>query len=184
MIEQIQELQGALPFSYEQRGSVIVSSSAIVTDLLFMEEVNALVIKNFSIFQEGVTPAPTQSFFDSLDGDDEVTLKSYGLNDAFTEILLGLATEIDTSLLGIQITSPQKEMCPSFHVDKLPLRIVQCFNSKGPTLKSNIGEIIETEENDLVFLKGEMWRSDYGGIIHRSPETDEAREIIRIDFLN
>ena len=53
-------------------------------------------------------------------------------------------------------------LCPSLHHDKLPLRIVQCLDGPGTTLVSSNGETIETEENDLIFLKGEMWKSDVG----------------------
>ena len=184
MIEQIQELQGPLPFSYEQRGSVIISSSPIVIDLLFMEEINALVIKDFRAFEQGFTPTRTQSFCDLKEGDDHLVLKEFGLRDDFIKIILSMTNELETTALGVQITSPQKDMCPSFHVDKLPLRIAQCFNADGPTLKTESGEVITTEVNDLVFLKGELWQSNVGGIVHKSPQSLEARRLIRVDFLN
>ncbi len=184
MIEQIQELKGALPFSYEHKENIILASSTVVIDLLFLDEINGLVISNASVFEEGFTPERTQSFCDLEEDNTYVNLKEFGLSDSFIDILLSMARELATTLIGIQITSPTKEMCPSFHVDKLPLRIVQCFNSDGPTLKSNSGNEIITKKNDLIFMKGDMWKSQHGGVIHKSPDTGVPRELIRIDFLN
>ena len=44
--------------------------------------------------------------------------------------------------------------------------------------------MIETKKNDVIFLKGDLWKSRVGAIQHKSPESDVDRMLLRIDFLD
>lgn len=183
MIENFVDNFNPAPFYYEQIDSVLISESPIVVDLFFLEEVNGLVLKNFSPFSQ-VPKEAIQQLVEIENSKDLLKLADYGLNERFCSLLLELLTGLNSSLLGVQVTKPMQEMCPSFHVDKLPLRIVQCLDGPGTTLLTTQGKIIETEESDLILLKGEMWKSKVGALKHKSPNSHDLRRLLRIDFLD
>lgn len=190
VIENIVENHQSFPFYFEQVGSILLVDNPIMIDLFFMEEINGLVIKNYSpfIFPESesgaLAHAPIKEFLKIEKKEDLFKRRDLGLNKEFSKLLLFLLEELNSKSLGIQITKPSMNLCPSLHHDKLPLRIVQCLDGPGTTLVSSNGETIETEENDLIFLKGEMWKSDVGPIVHKSPDSSSLRTLFRIDFLD
>lgn len=183
MIDQAMENFENLPFFYKRVDTVLISDNPIVLDLFFREEINGLVLKNFSPFFE-IPENSIQSYVEIMNEGDLQKLKDFGFNDDFSRLLFELLEGLQTTLLGVQVTKPMEEMCPSFHVDKLPLRLVQCLDGLGTTLLTSKGEVIETERGDLILLKGEMWKSKAGALRHRSPDSTSARRLLRIDFLD
>ena len=183
MIEQILDESCALPFYFEQRDSVIISDSPVVMDLLFMEEINGLVLKGFSTLLKDPIIAQ-KTYVEVLSSHDFDKFHDFNMSDDFIDILKELVGELKSTMLGVQVTKPELEMCPSFHIDKLSLRLVQCLDGKGTILQTHDGSLIETNKGDLIFLKGEMWKSKAGALRHRSPDSDQARRLLRIDFLD
>ncbi|GEM_PF-5140199 len=183
MLEQIVETKEDLPFYFEQIENILVSNSSVVTDLFFLEEINALVLKDFPVFTN-VPRKPSQAYIEIQNVSDLVKLEEYCFSQEMVSLLKEFLSELETTLIGVQVSPPSKEMCPSFHGDKLPLRIVQCLDGPGTTLQTLSGKEIHTEKNDLILLKGEMWKSEVGAIIHRSPTWEKDRRLLRIDFLD
>lgn len=105
--------------------------------------------------------------------------------------------------IGLRLRALDKAMCPRFHVDHVPVRLITTYAGLGsqwlqegvmerrhlgqvhaePTDPSHI-EHIQTGE--VALLKGEKWRGNEGaGLIHRSPVLADAerRLILTLDWL-
>ena len=95
-------------------------------------------------------------------------------------------------------------MCPRFHVDHVPVRLITTYAGIGsqwlmegamdrrqlgkpdaePQDNSLIGQIAS---GDVALLKGEKWHGNEGfGLIHRSPQlaAGERRLILTLDWLS
>ena len=111
----------------------------------------------------------------------------------------------------LRLTSLNHAMCPRFHVDNVPCRLITTYqgiatewlphnaadrsklgtgNSGKPDSQSGIyqdeSDIQQLSQGDVALLKGEGWVGNEGkGLIHRSPQlSDQAsRLILTIDFI-
>jgi hypothetical protein len=99
-------------------------------------------------------------------------------------------------------------MCPRFHVDRIPCRLVTTYqgpatqwltnavadrsvlghaNGGLPDHKSGLyshgDNVQQIKAGDVSLLKGELWEGNEGaGLIHRSPSTDFPRLLLTLDF--
>lgn len=103
---------------------------------------------------------------------------------------------------GLRLAVINKAMCPRFHVDHVPCRLVTCYSSVATewldnqhvdrallgktdnpfTGKANIQRL---NVGDIALLKGESWIGNSGrGLVHRSPEiiSGESRLLLTLDF--
>jgi len=93
--------------------------------------------------------------------------------------------------IGMRLEMTQSAMCPRFHVDRIPVRLVTTYDGPGtqwlPEHAADRlalghgqpghqdiclapGEIHELRPGSLALLKGECWPGNEGrGLIHRSP---------------
>lgn len=105
--------------------------------------------------------------------------------------------------IGLRLRSLGKAMCPRFHVDHVPLRLVTTYS--GPAsqwleewamARARLGdaaaepasraEIRQMAAGDVGLFKGEKWAGNLGsGIIHRSPlpAPGERRLLLTLDWL-
>ena len=118
----------------------------------------------------------------------------------------------DLTRLGLRLTSLKHAMCPRFHVDNVPCRLITTYqgiatewlphndadrgklgvgNKGKPDSQSGIyqdeTDIQQLSQGDVALLKGEAWVGNEGkGLIHRSPQLyDQAsRLILTIDFID
>ena len=118
----------------------------------------------------------------------------------------------DLSRVGLRLTSLKHAMCPRFHVDNVPCRLITTYQgiatewlSHGNADRSKLGvgnkgkpdsqsgiyqdetDIQQLSQGDVALLKGEAWVGNEGkGLIHRSPQLyDQAsRLILTIDFID
>ena len=118
----------------------------------------------------------------------------------------------DTQKVGLRLTVLDKAMCPRFHFDRVPCRLVSTFCGSGtewiPNEKVNthklghgsggkpdeVSGLIQTSDDierlecgDVALLKGDTWEGNEGAaLVHRSPalNTDEPRLLLTIDFVN
>ena len=115
----------------------------------------------------------------------------------------------DLREVGLRLAVLDKAMCPKFHVDKVPCRLITTYTGVatewlphdrvnrrflGPNSPSIVGsqpgicesgdiEILET--GSVALLKGESWEGNEGcGLVHRSPSIAEGRKrlLLTIDF--
>ena len=114
--------------------------------------------------------------------------------------------------VGLRLTVLDRAMCPRFHVDRIPCRLITTYkgaatewlpqhsadrsklgigNEGKPDDQSGIfgsaRDIRQLSEGDVALLKGEAWEGNQGGgLIHRSPGlTSEARRLLlTLDFVD
>ena len=105
--------------------------------------------------------------------------------------------------IGVRLRLLDKAMCPRFHVDHVPVRLITTYAGIGsqwlregamdrrqlgqasaeprdPTLIQQIGS------GEVALFKGEKWHGNQGfGLIHRSPQPapGERRLILTLDWL-
>ncbi len=114
--------------------------------------------------------------------------------------------------VGLRLITVDKAMCPKFHVDKVPCRLITTLS--GTTTewlhhadvdRSKLGAgsqgvpdevsgifsheraIQRLDIGDVALLKGEGWfNNEQGGLVHRSPsiENNNKRLILTLDFMD
>ena len=110
---------------------------------------------------------------------------------------------VEARRVGLRLRILDKAMCPRFHVDHVPLRLITTYAGVGsqwlregtmprhrlgdpacePTLAPDIEQLMAGE---VALFKGEKWQGNEGaGIIHRSPQVapGERRLILTLDWL-
>jgi hypothetical protein len=121
-------------------------------------------------------------------------------------------TLFDLKHVGLRLKLLDKPMCPRFHVDKVPCRLITTFygsttewlahstvnhtklgagNNGLPDESSGImtqlSDIQKLSVGDIALLKGEMWHNNEGaGLVHRSPAlaSNEHRLLLTLDFMS
>ena len=116
----------------------------------------------------------------------------------------------DLEDVGLRLTALDSAMCPRFHVDRVPCRLITTYMGKGTQWlphhcadRSKLGagnqgrkdaqsglyssrQSIQTlAPGDVALLKGESWQDNEGaGLIHRSPAVnhDHKRLLLTLDF--
>ena len=113
---------------------------------------------------------------------------------------------------GLRITILERAMCPKFHFDRIPCRLVTTYQgsatqwldndvidrsklgagSQGKAdedsgLFNDLNDINQLTQGDVALLKGEYWYNNEGkGLVHRSPavKSDERRLLLTLDFIS
>ena len=116
----------------------------------------------------------------------------------------------DLKRVGLRLSALDKAMCPRFHVDAVPCRLVTTYGGAGTQwlphpkvdrsklgsgnqglpdnesgLYSAANDVQTLEAGDVALLKGEAWSGNEGaGLVHRSPTASpcERRLLLTIDF--
>lgn len=115
----------------------------------------------------------------------------------------------DLESVGLRLNVLAKTMCPRFHTDKVPTRLITTYAGKGTEwLDSRTGDhvmlaacdeskekadafarqcpIQSLQEGEIALFKGDRWGEQEGcGVIHRSPALDrnETRLLLTLDFV-
>lgn len=105
--------------------------------------------------------------------------------------------------VGVRLRAMDKAMCPRFHVDHVPMRLITTYAGSGSQWlaeramdRAQLGprdielpepaQIQQLQCGEVALLKGERWSGNEGrGLIHRSPPLarDERRLILTLDWL-
>ena len=105
--------------------------------------------------------------------------------------------------IGLRLRALDKAMCPRFHVDHVPVRLITTYAGigsqwleEGVMERSQLGHqqaeptragfIQQVNAGEVALLKGEKWQGNEGaGLIHRSPALapGERRLILTLDWL-
>jgi len=105
--------------------------------------------------------------------------------------------------IGLRLRTLDKAMCPRFHVDHVPVRLITTYSGIGsqwlregvmdrrqlsqPEAEPVQDSLIEQiASGDVALFKGEKWHGNEGfGLIHRSPQPalGERRLILTLDWL-
>jgi len=117
----------------------------------------------------------------------------------------------DLQQAGLRLTVLSAAMCPRFHVDRVPCRLITTYHGSGTEWlphqyvdRKKLGEgslgladdqsgLFQCTENiqqltsgDVALLKGESWEgNENAGVVHRSPSyiPGEARLLLTLDFV-
>ena len=112
--------------------------------------------------------------------------------------------------VGLRLATLDSAMCPRFHVDHVPCRLVTTYAGRGTEWlnneyvdRSRLGRgsadangnrldpfsdgqhICSVNVGDIALLKGEKWQGNEGnGLVHRSPAAsqDSKRLVLTLDF--
>ena len=118
---------------------------------------------------------------------------------------------LDIERVGLRLTVLDRAMCPRFHVDRVPCRLVCTYSGVTSEWlphdlvdRSKLGEgnngqpdadsgLFQSEENinrlkigDVALLKGELWEgNENAGLVHRSPQvsTGDKRFLLTLDYI-
>ncbi|MCM8741677.1 DUF1826 domain-containing protein [Pseudomonas koreensis] len=105
--------------------------------------------------------------------------------------------------VGLRLRVLAKAMCPRFHVDHVPVRLITTYGGIGSQwLKEGVmdreqlgqanaeprdmANVQQLQSGDVALLKGEKWHGNEGfGLIHRSPQpaAGERRLLLTLDWL-
>ncbi len=103
--------------------------------------------------------------------------------------------------IGVRLRLLDKAMCPRFHVDHVPVRLITTYAGVGSQwLREGVMDrrklsqadaepserIEQIQCGEVALLKGTKWHGNEGhGLIHRSPalKADERRLILTLDWL-
>lgn len=106
--------------------------------------------------------------------------------------------------VGLRLRVLDKAMCPRFHVDHVPVRLITTYCGigsqwlkEGAMDRRQLGSaeaepkddslIKQIASGEVALLKGEKWHGNEGfGLIHRSPQlvSGERRLILTLDWLS
>jgi len=105
--------------------------------------------------------------------------------------------------VGVRVSTLRRPMCPRFHVDRIPCRMLITFD--GPAtewipahevdqalladrgtdavpVKSG-GSIRQVDTGSWSLLKGGAWADQFNGVVHRSPREERDRLFVSLDPL-
>ena len=110
----------------------------------------------------------------------------------------------EPSAVGVRLHVLTGTMCPRFHVDRVPARLLLTYSGKGTewltedqvirgaegtrlpdqTARAEEIQVIPTEA--VAILKGELWEGNEGfGLVHRSPDPENIpRLVLALDWLS
>ena len=124
-----------------------------------------------------------------------------GLADMFC-FLLGIRR------VGVRLATLDRAMCPKFHVDRVPCRLITTYNGPGtewlkhdrvdrsklgsgsgglPDHRSGLfrseNDIERLSTGDVALMKGELWENNEGaGLVHRSPAVTDGSVRLMLSF--
>tara|TARA_X000000368_G_C22926478_1_gene665514 strand:+ start:473 stop:931 length:459 start_codon:yes stop_codon:yes gene_type:complete len=128
------------------------------------------------------------------------TLRSLLINQV-NESAKMLGDLLGCKKVNIRLASLRSPMCPLFHVDNITCRLLITLCGKGTEWIPNNSvdwKILSDRNNNSLpiknesairefkvghwsLLKGGSWNSNFNGVVHRSPDTSDARLLLSLD---
>ncbi|QXI22837.1 DUF1826 domain-containing protein [Pseudomonas iranensis] len=126
-----------------------------------------------------------------------------GFVSDFKWLISAFACLLGARRIGVRLRVLDKAMCPRFHVDHVPVRLITTYAGigsqwleEGAMDRLQLGQadaepqgaasIRQLNSGDVALLKGEKWHGNEGfGLIHRSPQPapGERRLLLTLDWL-
>lgn len=129
---------------------------------------------------------------------------SIAMKKWIAELVEIFATLFGLSRVGLRISSQEKPMCPKFHFDRIPVRLIyplwgdgcQWFADPAYFQHQEIGHlnhwVVRAEQchapihkapkGAVVVMKGSTWKEGQIPVIHRSPSHINDRCVMTLDF--
>lgn len=172
----------------------------------WQQECQQLLLNGFGGIRTVLTHARLQYIEDALPDLNEFPLLQKDIcliSDMFCSLF-------ELQSIGLRLTPLKNAMCPRFHVDWVPARLVTTYEGPGTEWlahtdvnRKKLGarsgdmgdaesglyrapnDIQQLETGDIALLKGEAWDGNGGaGLVHRSPTTGAgvSRLLLTLDF--
>ncbi|MEG3754830.1 DUF1826 domain-containing protein [Psychromonas arctica] len=197
----------------------IDKQSSVLTDIYQPEN-------NIAIWQRTLPIEMTTSIQEMLQNSKPLALVKYVTPDDVAEWIRGkldgyacanaLSEDIalivdmfcclfDTKEAGLRLTTLDKAMCPKFHVDQIPCRLVSTYTGTATEWlennhvdRSQLGAgnkaghsdndftMQRMQSGDVALLKGSGWKGNENmGLVHRSPalKLNEKRLLLTLDIV-
>ena len=206
-IAPIGPLPSILTDIYQPEHNIAIWQRALSTDLQYNVELLMQQAESLSLALP-VTPADAaELLYDKLA--DYAGTKV--LSEDIALIVDMFCCLFDAQEVGVRLTILDKPMCPKFHVDHVPCRLVTTYAGSATQWLSNQGldrtklgagslgqpddcsglfakesVIHQMAAGDVALLKGSGWEgNENNGLVHRSPEyiPNERRLLLTIDFI-
>lgn len=166
-------------------------------------------IQHNPTFRSSVSISSEQASETLYDLFGQMTSKEF--TDDVATLVNMFCTLFDLEQAGVRLSVLDNAMCPKFHVDRIPCRLLTTYQgvatewlpseyvyrgklghgSKGkPDHESGLYDsstrIQQLCAGDVALLKGDTWHGAEGnGVVHRSPATgSERRLLLTIDIIN
>ncbi|MCC5518679.1 DUF1826 domain-containing protein [Vibrio splendidus] len=159
-------------------------------------------------FSKSISLSPDKAY-DKLEFATDGTA-SKALLENMSELVDMFCCLFDLEEVGLRLAVLNKAMCPRFHFDQVPCRLVTTYHgvatqwlpnesvdrsklSRGSNgqpdsvsgLYNDESDIQKMASGDVALLKGERWSgNENAGLVHRSPVTspNETRLLLTLDF--
>lgn len=191
---------------YQDEVNISIWHRTLATELI--QAAQRILTYNYAFrFSASVTPQDTfDSLFEALGANAEAQLISADVS----EIVDMFCCLFDLKQVGVRLTTLERAMCPKFHVDRVPCRLVTSYSEiatdwlshqdvdrsrlgtgshgladQESGLYQNQNDIKQLSCGDIALLKGESWLgNEGGGLVHRSPDltNGEKRLLLTLDF--
>ncbi len=174
-----------------------------------LEQAAHNLLEDRPILQLSVSVTP-QNVYDAVVEALGPTQDSAILSEDITQLLNMFCCLFDLKHVGLRLTALDQAMCPRFHVDRVPCRLVTTYcgsatewladdrvdrsklgagNQGLPDTQSGIyphpDDIRQLSCGDVAILKGELWEgNEQAGLVHRSPQVkpNQRRLLMTLDF--
>jgi hypothetical protein len=165
-------------------------------------------LKSNPNFQASMTITP-QCALSSL-GDCFDDMAQSELSENIAELVDMFCCLFELRRVGLRLTALDRAMCPKFHVDNVPCRLITTFQGVATEWlphqlvnrgKLGVGSLGKPDHEsgvyqhqrdiqqlccgDVALLKGELWQGNEGaGLVHRSPALSSGarRLLLTLDF--
>ncbi|MEZ8305215.1 DUF1826 domain-containing protein [Vibrio splendidus] len=159
-------------------------------------------------FSKSISLSPDKAY-DKLEFATDGTA-SKALLENMAELVDMFCCLFDLEEVGLRLAVLNKAMCPRFHFDQVPCRLVTTYHGvatqwlpnesvdrsklgrgsngqpdSGSGLYAHESDIQQMASGDVALLKGERWSGNENrGLVHRSPVTssNETRLLLTLDF--
>ena len=200
-----------LPHIYDQNTNIVIWQRDL--EQVLTNAVNTLISTN-AIKPLELAVSPDDAFdklVTALKPNDNNRDETDALCKDITLLVEMFCCLFDLKRAGLRLKILDKPMCPRFHVDKIPCRLVTTYQgvatqwlnhsdverSKLGTgnlgkpdeesgLFKSLNNINQLNQGDVALLKGEYWDENEGaGLVHRSPPVaeNEQRLLLTLDFI-
>ena len=204
------------PMIRQARGETPLALSDILNDgvnLAVWQRHLPLHIAEFGALLVALNEPLAESLVIELDSEDAVPnlqglasscrdLEGYaGFIADVSWLVSAFACLLGAKRIGVRLRLLDKAMCPRFHVDHVPVRLITTYAGigsqwlrEGVMDRRNLGQedaepterIEQIHCGEVALLKGTKWHGNEGhGLIHRSPalQANERRLILTLDWL-
>jgi len=191
---------------YEDYNNIAIWQRGLTDEI---EDCVAKLLKSNSTLQVSLVASP-ENILNKLIESRKEFLHAQALCNDISELVEMYCLLLDCEQVGVRLTVLERAMCPRFHVDMVPCRLVCTYHGPGSEWLShnkvdrrklgrgnnglvdeesgifqNTQDINKINAGDVAILKGERWEGNAGaGLVHRSPQlhSGEKRLLLTLDL--